>query len=419
MAKLVVCVVGLGYVGWPLAEAFAKKRVKVIGYDNNAIRIGELRSLGLELPSLCLSSNPADIREADYVIVAVPTPISKAKQPDLCCVENAIKTVGQNLKHGGTVVLESTVYPGVTEDVVIPILEKESGWKCGKDFKVGYSPERINPGDEEHTLDKLIKIVSGMDAETSKKLADLYKLVTMDVFVARDIRTAEAAKVIENIQRDLNLALMNELSVIFGKIGLSTKDVLDAARTKWNFLGSYSPGLVGGHCIPVDPYYLTYKAQLNGYNPQVILAGRSINNYMPKYVAELTVRALNDAGKPIKGSKILIMGLTYKENVPDTRETPVRGIIAELREYGVDIYGFDPMLTNIESEFGIKAIYGDGFNELDKLDGVVWAVCHSAFNSITLKSLKSRMADSPALIDVRSHFDSREAVKEGFYYKSL
>jgi UDPglucose 6-dehydrogenase/UDP-N-acetyl-D-galactosamine dehydrogenase len=412
-------VVGLGYVGWPLAEAFARKKMKVVGYDIDAATIDKLRSYSLSLPMLSLSSNASDIREADFVIVAVPTPISEAKLPDLSYIKSAMRIVGSNLKKGGTVILESTVYPGVTEEIVVPILERESGWKCGVDFKVGYSPERINPGDPEHTIDKVFKVVAGMDGESTKAISDLYKIVTPFVFEAKDMRVAEAAKVIENIQRDLNIALMNELSVIFCKIGLNTADVLAAARTKWNFLKEFAPGLVGGHCIPVDPFYLTYKAQLYGYQPQVILAGRSINDNMPKYVAELAVRALNDAGKVIKGSKVLLLGLTYKEGVSDTRETPARGIISELRGFGVDLYGYDPMLTKIEEEFGIKAIYGQDFTELDKLDAVIWVVGHKEFNSITLEALKTRMSENPVLVDVRGHFDRDSAEREGFVYRSL
>ncbi|GAI32624.1 unnamed protein product, partial [marine sediment metagenome] len=251
------------------------------------------------------------------------------------------------------VILESTVYPGVTEEVIKPILE-EAGLKCGSDFKIAYSPERINPGDEEHALNKVTKIVSGVDEETTELVAELYRKVTPHIFKARNIRTAEAAKVIENIQRDLNVALVNELAMIFEKMGLSTEDVLDAAATKWNFY-RYSPGLVGGHCIPVDPYYLVYKARELGYHSQVILAGRSINDYMPKHIAEMTVRALNEAGKVIKSSRVLVMGLTYKEDVPDIRESPVRGVIKELKEYGIEIYGYDPLLkgADFEDEFGI------------------------------------------------------------------
>ena len=263
-------------------------------------------------------------------------------------VKSAAEITGKNLKKGAVVVLESTVYPGVTEEVVAPILdlENESGLKCGADFKIGYSPERINPGDEAHALDKITKIVAGIDEETTEILAEFYGLIT-NVYKAKDIRTAEAAKVIENIQRDLNIALMNELAIIFHKMGLDTKSVLDAAGTKWNFQ-SYKPGLVGGHCIPVDSYYLVYKAKELGYHPQVILAGRAINDYMPKHVAEMAIKGLNEVGKVIKGSKVLIMGLTYKENVADTRESPVREMVKELKEFGVDVYGYDSLLSREE-----------------------------------------------------------------------
>jgi len=294
------------------------------------------------------------IGDADFIIICVPTPITKSKEPDLSFVKSATEIVSQNMKKGATVILESTVYPGVTEEIVKPILE-ESGLKCGQDFKLAYSPERINPGDKEHTINKITKVVAGRDNETTELVAQLYGKITPHIFKAKNIKTAEAAKVIENIQRDLNIALMNELSLMFDKLGLSTKDILEAASTKWNF-HPYSPGLVGGHCIPVDPYYLVYKAKELGYHPQVILAGRAINDSMPRHIAEMAIKALNNVGKVIKGSKVLIMGLTYKENVADTRETPVKEIIKELKEYGVDIYGHDPLLNDIEHEFGIKSM---------------------------------------------------------------
>ena len=351
--KTTVCVVGLGYVGLPLAEAFSKKHLRVIGYDVNVDKIKKL-SQHNEC-NIKFTSDPVMIREADFMIICVPTPVAKSKEPDLSYVKSAAELVGKNLKKGAVVVLESTVYPGVMEEIVKPILEEKSGMKCGADFKIGYSPERINPGDKEHTIDKLTKIVAGMDEETTEILAELYGLIT-NVYKAKDIKTAEAAKVIENIQRDLNIALMNELAMIFYKMGLDTKAVLEAASTKWNF-HHYSPGLVGGHCIPVDPYYLVYKAKELGYHPQVILAGRAINDYMPKHVAEMAIKGLNEAGKVIKGSKVLIMGLTYKENVPDTRESPVREMVKELREFGVNVYGYDPLLSKEEIEaFGVKAL---------------------------------------------------------------
>ena len=320
------------------------------------------------------------------------------------------------MKKDAIVVLESTVYPGVTEEFVAPILdlENESGLKCGADFKIGYSPERINPGDEAHTLDKITKIVAGMDEETTEILAELYGLIT-NIYKAKDIRTAEAAKVIENIQRDLNIALMNELTLIFHKMHLDTKSVLEAAATKWNF-HPYKPGLVGGHCIPVDPYYLVYKAKELGYHPQVILAGRAINDYMPKHVAEMAIKGLNEVGKVIKGSTVLIMGLTYKENVPDTRESPVKEMVKELKEFGVEVYGYDPLLSRDEiEEFGVKAL-----DNLDvKVNCVIVAVAHEGFKKINLKDMKELMNNAPVLIDVRGMFDGEGAKRKGFYYKTL
>ena len=304
MKHKTICIVGLGYVGLPLAETFSN-HLKTIGFDIDQEKVKRLSESNNE-DNIEFTSDPSKIKQADFVLIAVPTPVTKFKEPDLSFVKSAAKTVGKNLKKGAIVVLESTVYPGVTEEVVKPILEEASGLKCGADFKIGYSPERINPGDDEHTLNKITKVVAGMDEETTEILADLYGLIT-NVYKAKDIKTAEAAKVIENIQRDLNIALMNELAIIFHKMGLDTKAVLEAASTKWNF-HRYSPGLVGGHCIPVDPYYLVYKAKELGYHPQVILAGRAINDYMPKHVAEMAIKGLNEVGKVIKGSKVLIMG---------------------------------------------------------------------------------------------------------------
>ncbi|MDI6885911.1 MAG: nucleotide sugar dehydrogenase [archaeon] len=377
MKNKTVCIVGLGYVGLPLANAFSK-HLKVIGFDIDEEKVGKLNenffaSQSRALPAspqaqkgLTLlktndeettefTSDPSKIKQADFVLICVPTPVTNSKEPDLRYVKSASEIIGRNLKKSAIVVLESTVYPGVTEEIVKPILERESGMNCGIDFKIGYSPERINPGDEAHTLNKITKIVAGMDEETTETLAELYGLITT-VYKAKDIRTAEAAKVIENIQRDLNIALMNELTIIFNKMGLDTRSVLEAAGTKWNF-HPYTPGLVGGHCIPVDPYYLVYKAKELGYHPQVILAGRAINDYMPKHVAEMAIKGLNEVGKVIKGSKVLIMGLTYKENVPDTRESPVREMVKELKEFGVEIYGYDPLLDKEEIEgFEVKAL---------------------------------------------------------------
>ncbi|MDY6835221.1 MAG: nucleotide sugar dehydrogenase [Chloroflexota bacterium] len=397
-----VCVVGLGYVGLPLAEAFARS-LPVIGFDTDCGKIEQLsRRNGIE--NMTFVDDPNQIGKAEFVIICVPTPVTKSKEPDLSYVRGAAQLVGQYMGCGCTVILESTVYPGVTEEVVKPILEGY-GFECGRDFRIGYSPERINPGDNEHAIEMVTKVVAGMDEETTNKLVDLYGRITPNTFKAKNIKTAEAAKVIENIQRDLNIALMNELALIFDKMGLDTNDVLDAAATKWNF-HRYSPGLVGGHCIPVDPYYLVYKAEELGYHPQVILAGRAINDYMPKHVAEMTIKALNNAGKVIKGSRVLLMGLTYKENVPDTRETPVKGIIKELQTYGVDIWGYDPLLEDGEIEFGIKMVYE--FEQVPKVDAMVLATAHAMFRQLAPHELASTMESNPILIDVRGFFEESE-----------
>lgn len=405
-----VCVVGLGYVGMPLVEAFSK-HVPVIGFDINETKVNKLKK---QYPGLDLTTNPAKMKKADVVIIAVPTPVLKSKEPDLTPVISASEITGRYLKKNSIVVLESTVYPGTTEEIVGPILERESGFKVGKDIKIGYSPERVNPGDDDHSIDKIVKIVSGMDVETTKTLAALYGLITT-VFVARNIKTAEAAKVIENVQRDLNIALMNELSMIFHKMDIDTKEVLDAASTKWNFI-RFAPGLVGGHCIPVDPYYLTYKARELGYHAQVILAGRAVNDSMAKYVAELAIKGINEAGKTIKNSKVLIMGLTYKENVPDTRESPVKAMVKELKEFSCDVYGVDPLLTKKEIEgFHVKTT-----DQLKgKVDCVILAVAHDQFKRNTYKDLKNLMKEKPVLVDVRRIYNKDDAKKQGFCYYSL
>jgi UDPglucose 6-dehydrogenase/UDP-N-acetyl-D-galactosamine dehydrogenase len=388
--------------------------LKTIGFDvdNEKIRLlNNNNEANLEF-----TTDPSKIKQADFVIIAVPTPVTKSKEPDLSYVKLAVETVGKNLKRGATVVLESTVYPGVTEEVVAPSLERESKMKCGIDFYIGYSPERINPGDEAHALTEITKIVAGMDDDTTERLAALYGLIT-NVYKAKDIRTAEAAKVIENIQRDLNIALMNELAIIFHKMGLDTKSVLDAAGTKWNF-HPYTPGLVGGHCIPVDPYYLVYKAKELGYHPQVILAGRAINDYMPKHVAEMAIKGLNEVGKVIKGSKVLIMGLTYKENVPDTRESPVKEMVKELKEFGIDVYGYDPLLSRKELEsFAVNAL--DNLDVKLKMDGVIVAVAHDEFKKMGFDDIGEFMNAKPVLIDVRGMFDEAAAKGKGFYYRGL
>lgn len=409
----IVCIIGLGYVGLPLATEFSR-HFKVIGFDTNIKLVTEL-NLRNNNQNLTITDSPQQIKQADFIIITVPTPVTKSKEPDLSHIESASKVVSQNMKAGCTIILESTIYPGVTEEVVKPILE-ESGLHCGQDFKIAYSPERINPGDEKHTIDRVTKVVSGMDESTTELVAELYSTISPKVFKAKDIKTAEAAKVIENIQRDLNIALVNELCLIFERMGLTTKDILDTAATKWNF-HRYSPGLVGGHCIPVDPYYLVYKAKELGYHPQVILAGRSINDYMPRHIAEITIKALNDVGKVIRGSRVLIMGLTYKENVTDTRETPVKEIIKELKEYGVEVLGYDPLLTNIKNEFGIKAL--STLEGISGIDCMILAVGHDAFKRITLAELRQVMDDKPVLIDVRGFFNENEALERGFYYRTL
>jgi UDPglucose 6-dehydrogenase/UDP-N-acetyl-D-galactosamine dehydrogenase len=411
--KDIVCVIGLGYVGLPLAEAFSRSG-RVIGYDTDSAKIGKLKENN-ENKNLLFTSHPVDIRQADFIIIAVPTPITRDKKPDLSLVINAGRTVSQNMKKGSVVILESTVYPGVTEDILKPILE-ESGYKCGEDFKIAYSPERMNPGDEEHALDKITKVVSGMDKETTETVSQLYRRVAPSIFEAKDIKTAEAAKVIENIQRDLNIALMNELTLIFQRMDIDIRDVLAAASTKWNFY-TYSPGLVGGHCIPVDPYYLVHKAQELGYSSQVILAGRAINDSMPRHVAEMTIKALNDLGKVIKGSRVLIAGLTYKENVADIRQSPVKDIIKGLEEYGVEITGYDPLLSNIETDFGIPAVYD--LEDAKDIDCVIVTVAHSAFREIGLDGFRKIMSRNPLLIDIRGMFSKEEAQRKGFHYRIL
>jgi UDP-N-acetyl-D-galactosamine dehydrogenase len=406
-----VCVFGLGYVGLPLAEDFSR-HIRTIGYRRDKKKVDELNATnGNKIEA---TTDPKVIRQADFVIIAVPTPVTKAKDPDLEPIESATKIIGQNLKKGATIVLESTVYPGVTEDIMAPILEKESGLKCGKDFFIGYSPERINPGDEEHILKNITKIVAGMDKKSTDALCELYGLIT-NVYRAPDIKTAEAAKVIENIQRDLNIALMNELSMIFARLGLDTDEVLKAAGTKWNF-HHYKPGMVGGHCIPVDPYYLVQKAKEVGYHPQVILAGRSINDGMPKYVAQMTVKGLNKVGKTIKGSNVLIMGLTYKEDVADIRESPVEDMVHELKEYDVQVYGYDPLLPEtVIKHFGVQPL-----PELDKkMDAVIIAVAHAQFRKMSIEEICRFMNSHPVLIDVRGMIDRAAAEGKGMYYKKL
>lgn len=410
VTETTVCVVGLGYVGTPLATAFAE-HVPTIGFDIDQHKVDSLVASGSKIVTTTV---PGMIKKADFIMICVPTPVTKAKDPDLGPVRSAATTVGRNLKRNATVVLESTVYPGVTEEIVVPILEKESSMVCGKEFFVGYSPERINPNDEEHTLDKITKIVSGMDEKTTDRLVNIYSKITK-VYRAPNIKTAEAAKVIENIQRDLNIALVNELALIFNRMGLDTGAVLDAAGTKWNF-HPYRPGLVGGHCIPVDPYYLVKKAEEIGYHPQVILAGRAINDSMPRHVAHMTIKGLNDVGKVIRGSKVLIMGMTYKEDVPDTRESPVEEIIHELKEFKVDVFGYDPFLPDVViSRFGAKPL---PLNDI-KVDAVIIAVAHSVFKAMPVEKIRGLMKEHPVLIDVRGMVAEASEGIAAMHYQKL
>ncbi len=410
----VVAVVGLGYVGLPLAVEFGKKR-ETIGFDLSTEKVEsykrfvdptrEVSSTDLQAAKhLSVTTDPAQLAKADYIIVAVPTPVDVAHKPDFSPLIGSSTSVGKHMKRGATVVYESTVYPGATEEVCVPVLEKCSGMKWMKDFHVGYSPERINPGDKEHTLTRILKVVSGDNAETLEKVAQLYEsVITAGVHRASSIKVAEAAKVIENTQRDLNIALMNELALIFERIGIDTLEVLKAAGTKWNFL-PFRPGLVGGHCIGVDPYYLTHKAEMLGYIPQVILAGRRINDSMGKHIAEQTIKKMINAGSPVKGAKINVLGLTFKENCPDLRNSKVIDIINELQSYGADIHVHDPMAEAAEAkhEYGVTLCAWD---DLPKADAIVAAVAHKDFLSRPISDYQTKVKAGGCFIDVKCLFD--------------
>lgn len=426
-----LALVGLGYVGMPIAVAFSKK-VKVVGYDLNAKKIelykngidptNEVGNEAVKNCSVEFTADESKLKEARFIIVAVPTPVNDDHTPDLTPVEGASEIVGRNLTKGSVVVYESTVYPGVTEDICVPILEKESGLKCGTDFKIGYSPERINPGDKVHRLETITKIVSGMDDETLDTVAKTYELVVKaGVHRAESIKVAEAAKVIENSQRDINIAFMNELSIIFNKMGIDTKSVLEAAGTKWNFLKFY-PGLVGGHCIGVDPYYLTYKAEEMGYHSQIILSGRRINDDMGKYVAENTVKNLIKADVPVKNAKVAILGFTFKENCPDTRNTKIIDIYNELREYGIT-----PVIADTEADADeAKRLYGIEFidiNDIKNCDAVILAVAHEQFKNLGQadfdKMFKSGRNEEKVLVDIKGLLSRKEYEKAGYKYWRL
>lgn len=424
-----LAVIGLGYVGLPIAVAFAKT-VDVIGFDISENKINLLKSgidptkevgdNAVSETTVAFTADERGLREAKFHIVAVPTPVKADNTPDLNPVESACEVLGRNLAEGSIVVFESTVYPGVTEEICVPILERQSRMKCGVGFKVGYSPERINPGDKEHRLETIVKVVSGMDGESLNIIAGVYELVVAaGVHKAETIKVAEAAKVIENSQRDINIAFMNELSIIFNKMGIDTKSVLEAAGTKWNFL-KFTPGLVGGHCIGVDPYYLTYKAEQIGYHSEIILSGRRINDNMGKFVAENIIKLLIKADVVIQSAKVAVLGFTFKENCPDSRNTKVIDIIKELSEYGITPLVADPIADTSEA----KREYGVEFTPLESIkdmDAVVLAVAHNEFmaNESDIRKLYRENCRKKVLIDIKGMFDKKEFERLGYLYWRL
>ena len=424
-----VAVVGLGYVGLPLAVHLSK-HFEVVGYDLKADRIKELESghdrtlevseVDLSKAEIFFTSDPKILSSCSLIIVAVPTPIDEHRIPDLGPLIGASKEVGGNMVKGSCIVFESTVYPGATEEICVPILEQESGFILGRDFTVGYSPERINPGDKEHTLESIVKVVSGSDEKTADFLSDVYgTVVKAGIHAVSSIKVAEAAKVIENTQRDLNIALMNELSMIFNKIGIDTLEVLKAAGTKWNFL-PFKPGLVGGHCIGVDPYYLTFKAESLGYRPEMILAGRRINDNMGKYVAEQAVKLLIRACKQVRGAKIAILGLTFKEDVPDLRNTKVITIINELKDYGVKVYVHDPLAEANEAAMYYNLELQQDIQGLAGVDGVIVAVVHKPYRELGLSKIAGLCTNGvPLVMDLKGAFSIAEANKLGITYWRL
>ena len=418
----IVAVVGLGYVGLPLAVEFGKKS-RTIGFDLSASKVanykdfidptGEVSSEGLRAAEyLEVGCDPKALAEADFIIVAVPTPVDEAHQPDFTPLIGSSESVGKNLKRGATVVFESTVYPGATEEICIPIIEKHSGMKWKRDFFVGYSPERINPGDKERTLTKIVKIVSGDTPETLERVKQVYaSIITAGVYPASSIKVAEAAKVIENTQRDLNIALMNELAIIFDRVGIDTLEVLQAAGSKWNFL-PFRPGLVGGHCIGVDPYYLTHKAEMLGYHPEVILAGRRINDGMGKFIAEQTVKNLIRNGWQVKGAPIIVLGLTFKEDCPDLRNSRVIDVVRELQSYGAQVIVHEPVADADEArhEYGVELTAWD---DLPVAAAIVGAVAHKEFRNRPLADYVGKLQKGGVLTDVKSMFDEAQLVAQG------
>lgn len=423
--------VGLGYVGMPIAVAFSKK-VKVIGYDLNAEKIDLYKrgidptnEVGDDAVSSCdveFTSDPGSLKEASFHIVAVPTPVNLDKTPDLTPVEGASRTLGKYLQPGSIVVFESTVYPGVTEDVCVPILEQESGLKCGVDFKVGYSPERINPGDKVHTLSNIRKIVSGSDEQALEQIQKIYDLVIeVGTYPVSSIKTAEAIKVVENSQRDINIAFMNELAMVFDRMGIDTNEVVDGMNTKWNALG-FRPGLVGGHCIGVDPYYFTYEAEKLGYHSQIILSGRKVNDGMGEFVADAAIKEMIRAGKAPSTSKVVILGLTFKENCPDCRNSKVGDVISRLREYGIDPMVVDPWATERDAKLG----YGVDLHDIEdasSADCVIIAVAHREFAEMGLESIEGLFADAPqdqkVLVDVKGILNKADVLAKGLRYWRL
>lgn len=426
-----IAVIGLGYVGMPIAVAFAKK-VDVIGFDLNENKIelyksgidptNEVGNKEIRKTTVEFTSDESKLKEAKFHIVAVPTPINSDKTPDLSPVEGASKIVGRNLTKGSIVVYESTVYPGVTEDICVPILEEESGLKCGVDFKIGYSPERINPGDKINTLEKIIKIVSGMDEESLEEISKVYELVIdAGVHKAGSIKVAEAAKVVENSQRDINIAFMNELAMVFDRMEIDTKEVVEAMNTKWNALG-FTPGLVGGHCIGVDPYYFVYEAEKLGYHSQIILSGRKINDGMGKFVADAIIKKLILANKVVRQAKVVILGLTFKENTPDTRNSKVVDIIDSLREYGIEPIIVDPEADAEEAKYEYDIDLVD-IKDVQDADCIVLAVAHDIFKQMSWDGLDSLYGNfenkDKVLIDVKSILDRKEIEEKGYSYWRL
>lgn len=423
-----ICIVGLGYVGLPLAVAFDRAGYTVVGYDVDEAKVeafrsgrdptSELSNEEITASSIEFTADPAPIERAEYVIVGVPTPIDEMQSPDLEYVADAGRTVGQHISEGTTVILESTVYPGATREILVPAIEETSGLTGGTDFSYGYSPERMVPGDNDRGLSNVVKIVSGHDEETRDDIAALYgSIVDAGIHRAPEIEVAEASKCIENAQRDLNIALMNELAVACHAIGIDTQDVLEAARTKWNF-HDYSPGLVGGHCIPVDPFYIIYESERNGFSPKLMQQSREVNEYMPQHVAKITIQGLNECGKVLRESTVLILGAAYKPGVGDTRTSQIDGVIDQLRDYSISVEGYDPLASNdtMRDQFDIETQDELTF---DGVDGIVLATPHDELVTLDYASAADAMADDPLLVDVKGALDRSSVIDYGFEYRRL